>query len=287
MDGLLTPVSASHKSRDKKEEAILLEVSKASKPITKPIFQASNPAEALEILKNEPDYETLTSTLRFLGTVIPDFSITSPSPNASQLVHVLVSEILPNYWNVLYEPDTRKSKEGRQRKKSPQPDLELLLTCLRSVPGLNAVLLSLKRHIQVSREAKKAMGHPNVQDTLTILLQVLSALLEGDQTVMKVWTATWGSSDLPQKQKIVWNEFLGLVGGGKILGTAAEAEDVVNDLSQKIGDKFWTANGSLYSSWLARNISYWAASLPPDSENGWKCCSELLTKSFRLGYAGE
>ena len=286
MEGLLTPVSTSYKSQDKKEEVALVEVPKVSKPITKPTFQASAPEEALEILKNEPDYEALILTLRFLGKSNPDFSISSPSPVASQLVHVLVSEILPNYWDVLYVPE-KISKGGKQRKKRHQPDLELLLTCLRSVTGLNAILLSLKRHIQVSKEAKKAVGGPTIQEILTILLQALSALLEGDQTAEKIWSVIWGSSDPPQKQKTMWNEFLGLVGGGKILGTAAEAEDIVNDLSQKIGEKYWTADGSLYSSWLARNLSYWATSLPTDSENGWKCCSELLTRSFRLGHTGK
>jgi telomere length regulation protein len=286
MEGLLTPVSTLYKSQDKKEEAVLIEVPKSSKPITNPTFQASTPTEALEILKNEPDYEALISTLRFLGKSNFDFRVTSPSPIASQLIHVLVSEILPNYWNVLYVPE-KNSKGGKQRKIRHQADLELFLTCLRSVTGLNALLLSLKRHIQLSKETKKAVGGPKVQDIITILLQVLSALLEGVQTVEKIWSVIWGSTDPPQKQKTIWNELLGLIGGGKILGTAAEAEDVVNDLSQKIGEKYWIADGSLYSSWLARNISYWATSLPTDSENGWKCCSELLTKSFRLGYTGK
>ncbi|TVY48994.1 DNA replication checkpoint protein [Lachnellula occidentalis] len=283
MEGLLNPVSTSYKSKDTKEDAILVEVPRAPKAITKPTFQASNPEEALEILKNEPDYEALISTLRSLGKSNHDFNITSPSPVASQIVRVLVSETLPNYWDVLYESE-KNSKGAKQRKSRRLPDLELFLTCLRSVTGLNAILLSLKRDIQLSKETKKAVGGPNVQDILTVLLQALSALLEQDQSVERIWSAIWFSSDPPQKQRTIWNEFLGLVGGGKILGTAAEAEDIVNDLSQNIGEKYWIADGSLYSSWLARNVSYWAKSLPTDSANGWKCCSELLTKTFRLGY---
>lgn len=286
MDGLLTPVSTSYKSREKKEEAILVEVPKASKAIAKPTSQASTPADALEILKNEPDFEALVSILRFLGNSNSHFSITSPSPIASQLVHVLVSEILPNYWNVLYEPEKNNSRGGKQRRTKQRPDLGLLLTCLQNVTGLNAVLLSLKRHIQVSKEAKKAVGGPKVQEILAILLQTLSELLAGDQIVEKIWNSIWSSSDSSQKQKTIWNEFLGLVGGGKLLGTAAEAENVVNDLNKNIGDKYWIANGSLYSSWLAGNLTHWALSLPMDSEDEWRCCSELLVKSFRMGYTG-
>ncbi|TVY53561.1 DNA replication checkpoint protein tel2 [Lachnellula cervina] len=284
MEGLLNPVSISYKSKDKKEDAILVEVPRAPRATTKPTFQASTPEEALEILKNEPDYQALTSTLRFLGKPNHDFNIASPSPVASQLVHALVAETLPNYWNVVYEPEEKTPKGGKQRENRHLPDLELLLKCLRSVTGLNAILLSLKRHVQLSKETKKTPGGPNLQDILVILLQVLSSLLKGDQSVERIWRAIWASSDPPQNQRTIWNEFLGLVGGGKILGTVAEAEDIVNDLSQKIGEKYWIADGSLYSSWLARNISNWAKSLPKDSANGWKCCSELLTKTFRLGY---
>jgi telomere length regulation protein len=286
MEGLLTPVSTSYKSQDKKEEVGLVEVPKATKSITKPTFQASTPLEALEILKNEPDHEALISTLRFLGRASPDFSITSPSPVASQLVHVLVSEILPNYWNILYQPEKKNSKERKQRKSKHTPDLELFITCLRSVTGLNAILLSLKRHIQASKEAKKAVGGPDLQDVLTILLQALTAILEGDQTVEKIWRVIWDTTDPEIKQKAVWNEFLGLIGGGKLLGTAAEAEDVINDLSQKVGEKYWVADGNLFSSWLALNITHWANGLLPESQNGWKCCTELLSKSFRLGHTG-
>ncbi|TVY71236.1 DNA replication checkpoint protein tel2, partial [Lachnellula suecica] len=283
MEGLLTPVSTSYKSQKKQEEAILIEVPKATKLITKPKFQTSDPEEALEILKNEPDHETLTSTLQFLGNFGPNFNIISPSPIASQLVHVLISEILPNYWNVLYEPEKQTLKGGK-RKTKQSPDLKLFLACLRSVTGLNAVILALKRHIQASKETKKAVGGPKVQDILTILLQALSTLLEGDQIVQGIWKAVWTTSDPPSKQKAIWNEFLGLVGGGKILGTAAEAEDVANDLNKKVGERHWIADGSLYSSWLAVNITHWAKTLPIDSENERKSCSELLAKSFRLGY---
>jgi len=286
MEGLLTPVSTSYKSQDKKEDVGLVEVPKATKSITKPIFHASTPSEALEILKSEPDHETLVSTLRFLGKATSEFSVTSPSPIASQLVHVLVSEILPNYWNILYEPEKKNSKGGKQRKPRHTPDLELFITCLRSVTGLNAILLSLRRHIQASKEAKKSVEGPNLQDVLTILLQALATILEGDQTIEKIWNVIWNTSDPEPKKKAVWNEFLGLVGGGKLLGTAAEAESVLNDLSQKIREKYWVADGNLYSSWLARNISHWADSLLPESQNGWKCCTELLSKSFRLGHTG-
>lgn len=284
MEGLLTPVSTSYTG--KREEDALVEVKKTEKAPSRPSFKASTPAEALEILKNEPHHESLITTLRFLGEGNPDFSITSPSPIAAQLVHVLVSNIVPNYWSVLFESD--KTSNGRKRAKSKKAsDLELLLSCLRSVMGLNALLLSLKQLIRQSKETQKTVGGPNIHDVLTTLLQVLTELIQGNETVEEISNSIWNFTITPLKQKAIWNEFVGIVGSGKILGLAAEAEDVVSELSKKIGHKYWIADGSAYSSWLACNITHWARNLPIDSENEWKCCGDLLCKAFRLGYAGK
>ena len=251
----------------------------------KPSFQnASTPEEALELLKSEPAYDTLVSTLRFLANC-PGFRIQSPSPLASQLVHVLVSEIVPNYWNVLQTGKrSRLAKQGSPQRLS---ELDLLLSSLRSVPGINSVLLILKRHIQQSKESKRVVGGPNFEDLLRIFLQLLQALLDDHQTVEIIWRSIYEASVSQSKQKTVWNELLNLVGGGKILGIAAEAEDVINELSKKVGEKYWMADGGLFSSWLARSLAHWVKNLRTDSENASKCCAELLSKSFRLGYTGQ
>jgi telomere length regulation protein len=282
MDGLLAPVSTSY--TDKKEGAALVEIKEPQKSSSRAFAKASTPAEALEILKSEPDYGSLISTLQYLRMVSSDFSIYSPSPLAAQLVHVLVSDIVPNYWNPLYE----SKKPNRKRAKSKNtPDLELVLSCLRSVTGLNALLLSVKQFLQLSKESKKAFGGPSIQDRLTILLQVLTELIYDDDTVEKISDTLWSSTAPQSKQKAIWNELLSIVGSGKILGLAAEAEDVISQLDKKIPEKYWIAEGSAYSSWLARNITHWAKNLLEESKSGWKCCGELLCKAFRLGYSGK
>jgi telomere length regulation protein len=285
MEGLLTPVSTSYKSLDQGEEDILVEVKNPEKLPPKPAFKASSPTEALEILKNEPDHETLVSTLRSLNEDSSDFSITSPSPLAAQLVHVIVSSIVPNYWNLLF--NGTKSLAKKRAKSKKLSDLELVLSCLRSSTGLNALLLNLKQLIQQSKETKKAVGGPNIPDVLTILLQVLTEVIKDDETVEEISNSIWNTATPSLKQKAVWNEFLSTVGTGKIVGLAAEAEDVANGLSKKVDEKYWIADGRAYSSWLARNITHWARSLHPDSEIGHKCCGELLGRAFRLGYTGK
>lgn len=283
MEGLLTPVSTSYRSPSQPLEEELVEVRKPAEAISKPTSQAVTPAEALEILRNEPGYETLISTLRYLSRETSDFNIASPSALASQLVHVLVSEIVPNYWSILQESHNVR-KQGLSKKTS---DMQLLLFCLRSVTGLNAVLLSLKQTIQQSRESKKTIGGSKIQDALTRLLQLMSSLLKGDGTIETISESIWGPSDASSKQKAIWNEFLNVAGGGRILGVCAEADDTINELSNDIHEKHWISDGVLYSRWLAQNITRWARSIPLDSENAWKCCVELLSKSLRLGYTGK
>ncbi|KAI6716881.1 telomere length regulation protein [Diplocarpon mali] len=282
MEGLLTPVSISYRTGSNSLGDALVEVPKAPSSRPKPTFQASTPAEALEILRNEPDHNTLISTLRFLENPTQDFDIKSPSPMAAQLVHVLVSDTVPNYWDVLHLKHGRKT--GPQKDNRTSTDLEILLSCLRSVTGLKAIILGLKQQIQMSKASKNAVGGPRIQDTLTILLQLLQALLRGIKTVSIIWNSIHSNYNSLSKQKAVWNDFLGLVGGGKLLGITAEAENVVNDLSEEIGEKYWVADGTRYTRWLSENIAHWAKTLPLESENAWKNCADLLSKSIRLGY---
>lgn len=286
MEGLLTPVSTSYKSPDQEKDDALVEV-QLSKPASGParsFSKASTPGEALEILQNEPDYESLISTLRWLALGTADFSIFLPSPSAAQIVHVLVSETLPTYWSTF---QAQAGKKGRGKSRSRlSSDLESLLTCLRSVTGLNALLLNLRQFIQKSKEPKKAAGSSDIQGALRSLIQVICALLEGEEAIEALSKTIWNSQESIVKQKAIWSEFLSIIAGGKILGIAAEAEDVINRLSKEVGDKNWVAEGTTYSKWLASNISRWAFALKLDEEGGWRACAELLSKSFRLGHTG-
>ncbi len=284
MEGLLTPVSTSYKKPEQEPNEDLVEVPKL---VLRAPSHAATPAEALEILRSEPDYAALISTLKYLGQNADGFDITSPSPLAAQIVHTLVSDIIPSYWNILYEPRKVKSLEsvGRGIYKVSS-ELELLLSCLRSVTGLNAILLRLKQHVQEAKASKKEIGGHNVQNTLTVLLQVLQALLQGAKTASKFWAQICKTCDTAVKHKAVWNELLSAIGGGKILGMAAEVEDVINDLSKSLQERHWIGDGRQYGLWLAQNISYWAMTLPLESEDGWSNCGDLFSKALRLGHSG-
>jgi len=274
-------VSTSYKKQGERPDELLIEIQEPAKTLPKLSSKATNPIEALEILRNEPDYESLVATLNYL---IHDsnFSLKSPSPLTAQLVHILVSETIPTYWGVIRNSQKVRRNPGAKK----ISDSQLLLSCLRNIAGLNAVLLSIKQYIQKSRETKKDIGSSNINDILTSLLQVLSNLLVGDSSVEEVSDGIWNAPDNSLRKKTMWNEFLGVIGGGKIIGLSAEAEDVLNSLDKKFGEKFWIADGALYTKWLARNISRWAQALQHDNKQGWKLCTELLSRSFSLGHTG-
>lgn len=276
MDGFLTPVSTSYKTPIRDGDA-LIEAAKdpASKVRTVQDFEPpSTPDQALEVLKSEPDYTALIATLKLLARKNEAFSITVPSPTSAQLIHVLVSETVPNYWDVLSEKGINSL------------DLKLLLSCLRSVTGLNAVLVGLRRQIQLSKETKKAVRGQGVQEALRIHLQLIQALFLGHDVVHQIWKQIYESSPNDFKQKATWQEFLSIVASGRILGLAAEAESVISELSSSISERYWIASGGQYSHWLAGNISTLAKSLPAGTQGGSKSCGELLSKSLRLGHAG-
>jgi telomere length regulation protein len=286
MESLLTKVGTSSRTTEPKSNDALIEI---VKPVTRSQTpsQAATPAEALEILRSGPDYSTLVSTLEYLDKTKESFDVTSPSPLAAQIVHTLVCDIVLNYWNIFNEPRKDKSSGTVSSSKKLSSEQQLLFSCLRSITGLNAVLLRLKQQIQEAKASKKEIGGHNVQDTLATLLQLLQALLQGAKTSCKLWTQICKTCDTAAKQKAVWNELLNVIGGGKILGISAEAEDIANGLSKSVEEKHWIADGKEYSLWLAQNISFWAKTLSEETEDGWSNCGDLLSKSLRLGHVGK
>lgn len=291
MDALLTPVSTSYKALQPEEH--LIEVVKPQiidGPVQSAPATPSSLESALEILRNEPSFDAVRATLRYLVRDAPsttsDFNISLPSPQSAQLVNVLVTEIVPNYWTV-FDDASRKAKS--KTRTSSDSERELLLSCLRSVTGISAILLKLKTLIQESKEAKKNPSATSTTENLRILLDVLEALLQEKEgsTFFRIWDAIQKLRTSPSQQKLLWSEFTSLTGGGKIVAVAAEAADVINVSSKEVLKKRWVANGALYCSWVARNIVTMSKQLSQIQASGWKNASGLLGKSFRLGHTGE
>jgi telomere length regulation protein len=284
MDDLLTPVSTAYKKSKVASNEPLLEVQKPAQDLSKPSPKPSTPEEALEVLRAEPDLQTLSATLKYLIHDAPstsDFHINHPSPMAAQIVNVLVSAILPNYWFVLKETTSSSSRidseHGLERK--------LLLSCLRSITGLSAVLARLKALVQVVKEAGKMDSRHNQVEALEDHLDVLENLLRGETLLSHLWK--YLPVETLAKQKALWHEITVVIGGGKLLNGAAEATSLINDASAQIRKVSWIADGILYSRWLARNMIHWFRDIQTIPEGSWNPFSDLFAKSVRLGYAGK
>jgi telomere length regulation protein len=282
MEELLTPVSTSYKASKHSLEIDFVENEKPANSVSREPVQVSSPEEALEALRAEPDYSTLTLALRYLASSISSTSvsrITSPSPLSAQLVNVLVSDVVPNYWSVLNQ------SQGGRKQKAPENGLEkkLLLSCLRSVIGINAILTRLKALIQEVKESKKTTNGINSFDQVQGYLEVLEALLQGDQLV--TFLSNESSMESQPNQKAIWREVVVLLGSGKIVSVAAEAASIANELSSAINKSLWISDGQLYSRWLTSNIMNAANQLRWTSEVS-NPLSEVLSKALRLGHPG-
>lgn len=282
MEDLLTPVSTAYKGSKSELDGLLLEVQNPGQNLSKSLLQPSTPEAALDVLRAEPDVGILNATLKYLIHDAPStskFNITHPSPMAAKIINVLVSNILPNYWPVLKIPGNSSgvgSKNGLQKR--------LLLSCLRSISGLNAIMASLKALVQAAKGANKKDSHQNHVEVLEDHLDVLENILRGETLVSDLWKNL--PAETVAKQKALWHEVSATVGGGKLLSGAAEATSIINDASTQIKEAIWVADGISYSRWLARNVIHWFYNIQNVSEGSWNPFAELFAKSARLGHSG-
>ncbi|KAK4240795.1 telomere length regulation protein-domain-containing protein [Achaetomium macrosporum] len=285
MDELLKPASIARRTKKDAEADFLRELSlreRSDGAEARSQVQHKPPGsqeDALEILRHEPDYDSLISVLSFLSRHEPPDShlpiIKLPSPLSAQLVQILVSNIVPNYWAILTEDVHRGKNSG----------LKLLLYCLSSITGVNAILVRLRALVQEAKsEAAAKPKRPDISLNLAILLDLLSCVLQGDGWLFEAWRlATWGTDESARVKPRV-QEIVATLGSGRIISLAAEAEEVAkaNNPSKRVDD-IWPANSLQYTQWLGRNIVKLVLSdLRPDQR---KLCSDLFAKALRLGHS--
>jgi telomere length regulation protein len=278
MEELLTPVSRTYRKDNNGID--LLSVSQPAKPaaIPKPPFRGSSPDEALETLKSQPDYETLSSVLRYLwqgSKGKQSFNILKPSPQSAQIVQVLVTEIVPNYWTVL--------KEDSSSQKKPQ-HLDVLLGCLLSVTGLNAALTFLRALLQEAKKEPGGLKQSHAVFNIGFIIDLLSQLLQPDDQARKIWLGTSSSEDNIGKVRALRQEFVSLLAGGKIISLSAEAEDLLQQ-AEKLQDPYWVADSKQYVQWLGHSLVHWIKSGCGEDEV--KLCADVVARALRLGHSGQ
>lgn len=286
MEGLLIPVSTAYKSSTSPDGDALIKISKPVQKsrIINQLDHVSTTQDALENLRSEPSFETLALTLKYLvqyDALGSALMVRQPSPISSQIVNALVTSIIPNYWPVLQEKVAPSSKKFDH-------DLErtMLLTCLRSATGLNAILMRLRALIQQDVEGGKANSGPgSSKNIMKEYLGVLEALLHGDDLAKTLWTDQ--NSLQSTFQRPLWKDIVSLVAAGKILNTAAEAWRQLNHTSSNLADAPWIADGMEYSHWLGRNIRQWAKDGKGVPKQAHQSMADLTSKALKLGFSGK
>ncbi|KAL8376812.1 hypothetical protein RB595_007772 [Gaeumannomyces hyphopodioides] len=287
MDELFTPVSQVYTT--KRQEKLVFDQADTPPAKTK-LGKApglSCYADALEALKSEPGYEALSSTLEYLISGSPSDtkvkSIHSPNPLNSQIIQALVTEIVPNYWRLLKdEAKNYSAAEGEANPSSSSTPYHLLLTCLRNLSGVNAILTHLRGLMGELEASADSSRRSHAALTLELSLDLLCSLLAGPEAILQIWQNT--TAGLPGSSVMarpLAQELVNVLGGGRVVSVAAEVERTVRKEDNTDAD-FWVAASKNYSLWLLQNIIYWARKDPSESQG--KLISELLVKAFRLGH---
>lgn len=274
MDELLRPVSRTYVKSEVTEEPLLQKVQASSSATPTPDFKPTSLENIVEVLNHEPDYDTLISALRFVvkgGLGDEHFNIGATGPEAARIIQILVTDIVPNYWAILKE----SSSAGKAS------HLALLLDSLRSLAGLNAVLLRVRTLAQEQKSQSTEVNRSDVLLNLRITLELLCEILGDDDSVSRLWANTSARADA-MKQRILSKDFVNVIAGGRIISFSAEAESLISQEAK--GQIIWVADGIEYTRWLTRNIISWSkrAELPVEK----KVLADLLSKSLRLGYSG-
>ena len=219
---------------------------------------------ALKALKSQPNYETLTSVLKFLRG--PNISLVISEPVYASIAYELVSNTLPNYWSTL---------------KQHTKHAHALASILRNPTGIGHLLTRLRSLIADSQQKKAPGTAHNVSDFIKDTLDVLDRVMDGDDTIASVWRDIQKFSKSDIQRKLTWKEYLAQVASGRVMSIRAEAEDIL----KANGVECSALTGNDFATWLGRNFVH--MSTGDDDEDHISALVELLSKILGLGYAGE
>lgn len=279
MDELLIPVSRTYKSSPARGDDFLTLSQPQLKATATPIeakFAAQSPEEALEALKSQPSYDKLVAVLKYLRHGVEGkhgFNIQQPGSQSAQIVHILVSEIVPNYWAIISEDTTTTNNTT----------LHTLLIVLRSVTGANSILVYMKALLKQAQSNPKGLQDVHVATNLKSSLELLAALLESDGTIKYLWSSVSSLASVAQS-RVLRQELLGLSTNNKITSTCAEAGYLLRQ-AEKIENETWVSSTKSYIDWLLRNIVVCLSNTADQDTETF--CADLLKRAMRLTHAGK
>ncbi|KAF4998463.1 hypothetical protein FGRMN_3152 [Fusarium graminum] len=283
MDDLLTPVSTTYLKPRNDPEPLFTEVkTTASQEKPKEIGVITTVDDAIDALRNQPDYDSLISVLQFLGshrTASAGFSFSEPSPKNASVIHLLITEIAPNYWTLLLEGNIDGDVHDEA---TLPPDADLFLSCLRSLTGLNAVITQIRGLVQEVRLGGKEQRRTDLSLNIGILLSVLSGILGADGAIPAIWNESTRALANTALQRIQSQKLSSILTNGQIVSISAEALEIIG--RDRIRDDIqWLGDGLQYSTWIGNSIVSWIVSSP--DADGMVFSSDLFQKSLSLQHS--
>lgn len=273
MDELLKPVSRTYSNSRVAETPFQQQPqSITSNVVTSSSLKPSSVDDIIDTLRSEPDYDTLVSTLKLLvrSRQNPEGLDVAPSgPEAAKVIHILVTEIVPNYWALMKESSTKNEDQN----------LNLLLDALRNLAGINAILLRIRALTQELKGETSGTKRSDVRLNLVLFLGLLCAILDGDDRICQIWASTSSSSD-PMRRRMLAKDLINVLGGGRVISLSAEGEALSSQNAKE--PRCWTADGVEYTRWLTRNVVTWSKIVQQPGDS--KIQADLLSKAMHLGY---
>ena len=275
MQDLLIPVA----SRDfhKPEQSEELVTARISSDLGRRVTIQS-PEDALNLLRSQPTVEHLSEALSWLrskDTTGKKFNVKTPSPKASQIIFVLVHDIIPHYWRILDSSDNLSDTKL-------QTDL---IKCLRSVAGITAIAARLQVLLKELPHQIKSARSGHVEQ-ITDLLHLLDGILHINECFSNVWCDLTQSIGDQFKKHLLWKDLVSLLASGKLLSLSAEAYHVVNQEDSSIEERNWLANGNDYAIWLGRNCACMIELLVEEADDTIQYLAAVFSRALKIGYAG-
>ena len=235
--------------------------------------------DILQSLRSRPTLETLASALDYLDRAPDGFNIREPGPKASLLISTLVDQILCDFWSSLKPSESQETDNALFL-----ADTRLhFLNCLRGANGLGA----LEARLRMLMLSQRGLPHkPNEQLTAPVidLLEVLAELLHGDTFLWSTWSSIRRTTPASRTAYLQLRGLLGLLCGGRLHSTAAEADSPRIRVDGRDEPLFWISDRSQYWRWVGRNIVHMAMVLESPDTEGWQAVARVLGKSLRFGY---
>lgn len=222
---------------------------------------------AIEVLRNQPSRETVSSALKYLTS--DGFSLILPEPLNASVAHQLVNDTIPHYWRSLQGPSHQK----------------LFAKVLRNPTGIGHIITRLRSLVVDSRQKKAPGEGRDPSDHLVDMLDLLDGVIRADESSNLILEDTRAYGKNVMQKKLIWREYLSQTASGRIVSIVAEAEDVLK-IRQSARTSSWIADGSTFAEWLGRNMAILLSGSKKDEEHI-SAVVELCAKALTLGYPGK